>query len=82
MQKNEPKIVAEGYSTEEIYTWMKQKITASRMLDAALVEREMLKRALDDVDLRIDELTSSSALELLSKTQGPTRLHEPHQNNL
>lgn len=82
MQKNEPKIVAEGYSTEEIYAWMRQKTTASRLLDAALIEREMLKQALDDVDLRIDELTSSSALELLSKTQGPTHLHEPHQNNL
>lgn len=64
MQKNEPKIVAEGYSTEEIYAWMKQKITASRLLDAAMVEREMLKRALDDCYSRIEELTNSSALEL------------------
>ena len=64
MQKNEPKIVAEGYSTEEIYAWMKQKITASRLLDSAMVEREMLKRALDDCYSRIEELTNSSALEL------------------
>ncbi|NHR83128.1 hypothetical protein G6546_20115 [Citrobacter portucalensis] len=82
MQKNEPMIVAEDYSTKEIYDWMKKKITASRMLDAALAERELLKQALADVNLRIDELTSSSALELLSKIQGPTHLHEPHQNNL
>ncbi|HGY3103589.1 TPA: hypothetical protein ACX14A_002841 [Citrobacter freundii] len=64
MQKNEPKIVADGYSTEEIYAWMKQKISASRMLDAAFTERELLKHALEDCESRIEELTNSSALEL------------------
>ncbi|HIH4880818.1 TPA: hypothetical protein ACYSB1_004508 [Citrobacter braakii] len=64
MQKNEPKIVADGYSTEEIYVWMKQKISASRMLDAAFTERELLKHALEDCESRIEELTNSSALEL------------------
>lgn len=64
MQKNEPKIVADGYSTEEIYVWMKQKISASRMLDAAFTEREVLKHALEDCESRIEELTNSSALEL------------------
>ncbi|HHH5959513.1 TPA: hypothetical protein ACP2FI_001117 [Escherichia coli] len=64
MQKNEPKIVADGYSTEEIYAWMKQKISASRMLDAAFTEREVLKHALEDCESRIEELTNSSALEL------------------
>ena len=41
------------------------------MLDAALAERELLKQALADVNLRIDELTSSSALELLAKFRVP-----------
>ncbi|MFB1421124.1 hypothetical protein ACEXAG_05115 [Citrobacter freundii] len=64
MQKNEPMIVAEDYSTKEIYDWMKKKITASRMLDAAFTEREVLKHALEDCESRIEELTNSSALEL------------------
>lgn len=75
MEKKEPKIIAEGFTNDELYQWMRGKTRNEALLRGALAERESLKQALVEVEGRIEELTSSAAFELLGTIQDPTQPH-------
>lgn len=72
MEIKEPKIFADGLTSEEIHQWMADKVSAGRQLQGALAEKAELQQALKDLDQRISELTISAALEWSSTAQGPT----------
>ena len=40
MHKTEPKIVAPGYTNEEIYEWMAKKLAAINQLECCLIDRK------------------------------------------
>lgn len=72
--KQEPKIFAGNLNDEELLVWMTKKVSAAHQLKSALAERDSYQQALNEVEVRISQLTNSAALELLSTTQDPTHL--------
>lgn len=75
MEKKEPKIMAEGFTNEELYQWMREKANAGYRLQSALAEKACLQQALTKVEDEILELTNSAALEIADKIQDPTHHH-------
>lgn len=74
MDKQEPRIIAVGFSNEELFQWMRGKVSAARQLEAALADKQSIKQALGSIEHRISELTSSAALEVSDIDQDPTHL--------
>lgn len=60
-------------SQEELLEYLQQKVSANRHLKAAIAERQSLLLQIEEVEARIEGLTSSAALELTGKAQDPTR---------
>ncbi len=81
METKEPKIFADGLTSEEIHQWMAVKVSAGRQLQGALAEKAELQQALKDLEQRISELTSSAALEWLSTFPGPTLHRQSDQKS-
>ncbi len=75
MHTKSPVTITSSLSQEELLDYLKFKLSANKQLKMALTERESLQLQLQAVDARIDELTSSAALELISEGQDPT--HHP-----
>lgn len=72
MEKKEPKIMAEGFTNEELYQWMREKANAGSRLQSALAEKACLQQALTQIEEQILELTNSAALEFADKARDPT----------
>ena len=72
--KLEPKIIVGNLNDEELLVWMTKKVSAAHQLKSALAERDSYQQVLNEVEVRILQLTNSAALELLSTTQDPTHL--------
>ena len=71
MQKSEPKLIADGYTDEEIFQWMRSKYQTASLLKSALAEKLSLEQALADVNSRISDLTSEAAVVVVQKSEGP-----------
>ncbi|WP_449567063.1 hypothetical protein [Lelliottia nimipressuralis] len=68
----EPKIVAEGLTNEQLYSWMKDKAQKASALEAALAEKQQIEQVLAEVESRIELLTSEAAIEVLQQIQAST----------
>lgn len=77
MQNREPTINAPGFTNDELYEWMNEKVKASARLKAALAERNLIQQTLDDLDKQILVLTSSAALAFGETALDPT--HHPQE---
>ncbi len=77
MPNREPTINAPGFTNDELFEWMDEKVKASARLKAALAEKQSLQQALVDLDERILVLTNSAALAFAETVQGPT--HHPQE---
>ncbi len=64
-EANEPRIVAAGISEDDVFVWMDKKVHAIRSLKSAFADRELLIKALEEVDTRILNLTSDAALDYI-----------------
>jgi|GEM_PF-2186692 hypothetical protein len=64
MQQQEPKIIAGDLSNEELLQWMQGKIQSAQQLKEALSLKDHHQKALEEVNDRIEMLTSLAALEL------------------
>lgn len=71
MCKPEPKIAANGLTNEELYQWMRTKISAAGQLKEALADRESTLQALKRLDEKIALLSHQSAIEFSDKESGP-----------
>ncbi len=71
MQKSEPKLIADGYTDEEIFQWMRSKTMTANLLKSALAEKLVLEQALDDVNSRIKDLTNEAAVVVVQESEGP-----------
>lgn len=78
---NEPKIVSDGHSNEQIHDWLKGKVQHNKLLQSALTEKKNLEQMLIEVELRIEELTVKGAVEILQPIQASTH-HPQHQKSL
>lgn len=72
---NEPVIVSDGQSNEQIHDWMKSKVKHYQLLQSALTEKKNLEQMLIEVELRIKGLTVNGAVETLQPIQAST--HHP-----
>ncbi|EMY0668517.1 hypothetical protein J4G53_22465 [Serratia ureilytica] len=64
MKNKEPKIIADGISNEAVLEWMQEKVSASRHLQTAILERAHLQKALADVEEQISQLTKKASVEV------------------
>ena len=69
---NEPIIVSDGHSNEQIHDWMKSKVRHYQLLQSALTEKKDLEQMLIEVELRIKELNVNCAVEILQPIQAST----------
>jgi hypothetical protein len=76
MQKQEPRIFAGDLSDEELLEWMQAKVNSAHQLKEALSCKAYHLKALEDVNERLETLTSFAALELIDKALDPTLLQE------
>ncbi|EDR7342197.1 hypothetical protein QE95_003933 [Salmonella enterica subsp. salamae] len=65
MSEKQPKIIANGLSNEELYKWFKSKITANLDLKIALAEKQSLMQAINEIDVKIELLTTQASMEIL-----------------
>lgn len=65
MNEKQPKIIANGLSNEELYKWFKSKITANLDLKIALAEKQSLMQAINEIDVKIELLTTQASMEIL-----------------
>lgn len=65
MSEKQPKIIANGLSNEELYKWFKSKITANLDLKIALAEKQSLMQAINEIDVKIELLTTQASIEIL-----------------
>lgn len=65
MSEKQPKIIANGLSNEELYKWFKSKITANLDLKIALAEKQSLMQALNEIEVKIELLTTQASMEIL-----------------
>ena len=64
MHKTEPKIIAPGYSDEEIIEWISRKLRAIRQLEnEQLIKAETLT-SLENTEERINTLVSAATLDI------------------
>ncbi|WP_194205787.1 hypothetical protein [Superficieibacter sp. 1612_C1] len=63
MTKSEPKIIANGFTDEELCKWMEEKLRSVRFLRSALQEKQELLEALAEVDARIKNLECAASME-------------------
>ncbi|WP_312584917.1 hypothetical protein [Atlantibacter sp.] len=75
MEKKEPKIMAEGFTNEELYQWMREKASAGSQLQWALAQKAHLQQALAQIEVEILELTNAAALEFADKNLDPIHHH-------
>ena len=64
MQKPEPVIIAPGYTDDEIYEWMCEKIRAINYLKQAADNKERLSKELASAEQDIITLAKSAALNV------------------
>ncbi len=60
--KSEPKIIADGFTDDELCKWMDAKLRSVRSFRSALQEKQELLEALAEVDARIKKLECDSSL--------------------
>ncbi|EEU9452205.1 hypothetical protein ID388_005020 [Escherichia coli] len=68
MQKTEPVIIALGYTDDEIYEWMINKVKAAQDLKWACDSRELQVKNLSELDKEIASLTESASLNVAKVT--------------
>lgn len=78
MEKVEPKIIAPGWSDDEIYDWMDKKVGAKTRLNLTLELKESCQETLLEHEENIKRLQEISALHVLSTEADPT----PHPEGL
>ena len=71
MEKVEPKIIAPGWSDDEIYEWMDSKVGAREALKTAVECKGFAEQNVRQHEERIAELTAKSALEVAGRDQDP-----------
>ena len=65
MHKKEPKIVAPGYTNEEIYEWMTKKLPAINQLRELLSYRQETIGSLKKLDQEITVLSQDATLDIV-----------------
>ncbi|APJ74191.1 TPA: hypothetical protein ACGPKT_002002 [Escherichia coli] len=65
MHKTEPKIVAPGYTDEEIYEWMTKKLAAINQLREVQSYRQETIDSLKKLDQEITSLSQESTLDIV-----------------
>ena len=65
MHKTEPKIVAPGYTDEEIYEWMTNKLAAINQLREVLSYRQETIDSLKKLDQEITVLSQDVTLDIV-----------------
>lgn len=65
MHKTEPKIVAPGYTDEEIYEWMTTKLAAINQLREVLSYRQETIDSLKKLDQEITVLSQDVTLDIV-----------------
>ncbi|MGT6499632.1 hypothetical protein ACRWS8_24870 [Escherichia coli] len=65
MHKTEPKIVAPGYTDEEIYEWMTKKLAAINQLREVLSYRQETIDSLKKLDQEITVLSQDVTLDIV-----------------
>ena len=65
MHKTEPKIVAPGYTDEEIYEWMTKKLSAINQLREVLSYRQETIDSLKKLDQEITVLSQDVTLDIV-----------------
>ncbi|EIQ0735386.1 hypothetical protein LUL99_003982 [Escherichia coli] len=65
MHKTEPKIVAPGYTYEEIYEWMTKKLAAINQLREVLSYRQETIDSLKKLDQEITVLSQDVTLDIV-----------------
>lgn len=65
MDKQEPKIIAPGYSNEELFAWMSAKVGVARELNGLFTAKDEQLNYLDKLEVRISELSSQAAIEVV-----------------
>lgn len=67
MDKQEPKIIAPGYTNEELFIWMSEKAAAARELSRLVTAKDELLNAADKLEAKISSLLSHAAIEVLQQ---------------
>ncbi len=62
--KSEPKIIAEGFSDDQICQWMETKLRSIRALKSARQEKQEHLEALAELDERIKNLECGASVRL------------------
>ena len=65
MDKQEPKIIAPGYSNEELFAWMSAKVGVARELNGLFTAKNEQLNYLDKLEVKISELSSQAAIEVV-----------------
>lgn len=80
MHKTEPKIVAPGYTNEEIYEWMAKKLAAINQLREVLSYRQETIDSLKKLDQEITVLSQDVTLDIV-QTNYPIHFRQNHQSD-
>jgi|SRR5471030_1271113 len=69
MDKQEPRIIAPGYSDEELFAWMSEKTTVARELRRLIAAREDYLNCAEKVEVKISDLSTLGAIEVLQNEE-------------
>lgn len=64
MDMQEPKIIAPGYSPEELFGWLKNKVSAVQQLNALHNEKYILEERLEAVNSEVAAISCQAAMEV------------------
>ncbi len=81
MHKTEPKIVAPGYTDEEIYEWMTKKLAAINQLREVLSYRQETIDSLKKLDQEITVLSQDVTLDIVQTNWDPIHFRQNHQSD-
>lgn len=77
MGKQEPKIIAPGYSDEELFCWLEQKLACIRQLQQLNEDKASLEARLKGIGGHIERVSQQSRIEIFQQDLDSI----PHQCN-
>lgn len=78
MEKQEPKVITNNMSNDDLFKWMGEKVSAANSLARALYEKRELLQRLERIDMEITGLTKAAALDIFELRADVTGLEELH----
>ncbi|AOP43688.2 hypothetical protein DCF40_12355 [Edwardsiella piscicida] len=81
MEKQEPQVIVNGMSNDELFQWVKEKATAVAELESALSHKRGLLFSLEILELEITGLTKAATLNIVEDFDAIAGSEQTHNKN-